>query len=73
MTLNNSLVSGYPTLAGQQAKESQLAIYRSFGALQARVVLYLQAELHKLEQNLKTFKDNLSMFKNGFEAFFFYS
>lgn len=46
------LVPGYPKLADQQAKETQTSIYRSFSALNARLILYLQAELHRTELEL---------------------
>lgn len=52
MTSLETLVPGYPKLAGQQAKESQLAIYRGFTSLNGRRILHMQAELHKLEQDL---------------------
>jgi hypothetical protein len=48
----NDLVAGYPRLAGQLGKLPQLGIYRRFGALNARSILYLQAELTCLEKDL---------------------
>lgn len=47
-----SLVKGYPKLAGHMELMPQKAIFRSFGALNARILLYLQAELQELESQL---------------------
>jgi hypothetical protein len=52
MSTRPQLVPGYPKLAHQQARETQTSIYRSFSALNARLILYLQAELHKTELEL---------------------
>jgi hypothetical protein len=43
---------GYPKLAALQGSYPQLGIYRRFATLNARNLLYLQAELVDLETNL---------------------
>ena len=48
----DSLVIGYPKLAGQMSLIPELQIFRNFGALNARNLLYLQAELEVLEKKL---------------------
>lgn len=48
---NNSM-EGYPQLAVFQGKHPELRIYRRFSTLNARNLLYLQAELVDLEQKL---------------------
>jgi hypothetical protein len=45
-------VRGYPKLAGQMAILPKIAIFRRFGALNARNLLYLQAELTDLDEAL---------------------
>lgn len=45
-------VKGYPTLAEHMGHMPQLGIFRRFGALNARNLLYLQAELTFLEEML---------------------
>ena len=47
-----NLVTGYPKLAGQMEILPEIAIFRRFGALNARRLLYLQAELIQLENDL---------------------
>lgn len=44
---------GYPQLAALIGKENGLTIFRKFTTLHARSVLYLQAELTDLEQQLE--------------------
>jgi hypothetical protein len=46
-------MEGYPKLALLQGANKELNIFRSFGYLNARNVLYLQAELIDLEDRLK--------------------
>jgi hypothetical protein len=46
------LVVGYPKLAGQMEILPEIAIFRRFGALNARSLLYQQAELIHLEKLL---------------------
>ncbi|PQE24140.1 ATP synthase subunit gamma protein [Rutstroemia sp. NJR-2017a BVV2] len=50
-----TLPKGYPKLAALQATYPQLGIYRRFATLNARNLLYLQAELVILESNLNEF------------------
>lgn len=70
MSTVETLVPGYPKLAGQQAKESQLAIYRGFTGLNGRRILHMQAELHKLEQDLlKVERDDSSAVHHGIRPF----
>ncbi|KAI4632123.1 uncharacterized protein J4E87_001594 [Alternaria ethzedia] len=55
-------VKGYPKLARQMGVFPESAIFRSFGALNAKNLLYLQAELTYLEEALRDMevKDNAS-------------
>lgn len=46
-------VKGYPKLAGQIELRPETAIFRRFGALNAQNILYLQAELVLLENELR--------------------
>lgn len=46
---------GYPRLAALQGTYPQLGIYRRFATLNARNLLYLQAELVDLETSLKDY------------------
>ena len=46
------LVTGYPKLAGQMGILPESAMFRTFAALNARNLLYLQAELVALENAL---------------------
>lgn len=48
-----NLVTGYPKLAGQMGLIPETTIFRSFAALQAQNILYLQAELVLLEKRLR--------------------
>jgi hypothetical protein len=50
----NELVAGYPRLAGHMERLPEVAIFRRFGALNARTLCYQQAELAQLEKDLKT-------------------
>ena len=58
---------GYPKLAALQGTYPQLGIYRRFSTLNARNLLYLQAELVILEANLNQFtkKDCVSEDQNA--------
>jgi len=49
----DDLVTGYPKLAGHMELEPEAAIFRRFGALNARNLLYLQCELCSLEKRLR--------------------
>ena len=46
-------VKGYPKLAGQIELRPETAIFRRFGALNAENLLYFQAELVLLEEELR--------------------
>ena len=46
-------LSGYPSFAEFIAKDKDAAIYRCFGNLSARSLLYQQSELHELERKLE--------------------
>jgi hypothetical protein len=48
------IVIGYPKLAAKIEILPEAAIYRRFGALNAQNLLYYQAELTYLEQDLRT-------------------
>ncbi|KAF1968941.1 hypothetical protein BU23DRAFT_655120 [Bimuria novae-zelandiae CBS 107.79] len=52
ITTLDGLVTGYPKLAGQMGLIPETQIFRSFSALNARNLLYLQAELEVLEKRL---------------------
>lgn len=47
-----ALVPGYPRLAGRICCQPEFGIYRSFAALNARDLLYMQAEIIALEDEL---------------------
>jgi hypothetical protein len=49
-----SIPPGYPTVAGLISKDDDFAIFRKFRYLNARNLLYLQAELIHLENELET-------------------
>jgi hypothetical protein len=49
----HDIVIGYPKLAAKMQLQPELAIFRSFGALNAQNLLYYQAELVDLEQQLR--------------------
>lgn len=46
-------LEGYPSFAQFIATDSDAAIYRKYGNLSARNLLYLQSELHELEEQLQ--------------------
>ena len=46
------LTRGYPRLAGRMGEKPEVAIFRRFNELNAKNLLYMQAELHTLEQKL---------------------
>lgn len=46
-------MEGYPALASLQGQYPELAIYRRFATLNARHLLYLQAEIVSLETDLE--------------------
>ena len=46
-------LSGYPTYAEFISKDRDAAVYRRFGSLNARSLLYMQSELHELERQLE--------------------
>ncbi|KAF2873904.1 hypothetical protein BDV95DRAFT_627680 [Massariosphaeria phaeospora] len=48
------LVFGYPKLAGRMRQMPETAIFRQFNELNLRILLYLQAELCRLERQLLT-------------------
>ncbi|OAL53457.1 hypothetical protein IQ07DRAFT_597766 [Pyrenochaeta sp. DS3sAY3a] len=49
-----SVVIGYPKLAAKTEIQPEFSIYRRFGALNAQNLLYFQAELAELEEELRT-------------------
>ncbi|KAF1970509.1 hypothetical protein BU23DRAFT_582048 [Bimuria novae-zelandiae CBS 107.79] len=61
-TTHPGLIKGYPMLAGQIQVQPEMAIFRRFIALNAENILYLQAELTFLENELRKqqLKDNSS-------------
>jgi len=46
----HDLIPGYPKLAGRMEIMPEIAMFRSFGALNARSLLYYQSELAHLEE-----------------------
>ena len=46
-------LDGYPSLAHFIARDADAAIFRSYAQLSARNLLYLQSELHELEEQLR--------------------
>ena len=48
-------MEGYAKIASRIAVHPELGIYRRFAALNAQNILYLQAELHGLEHELKLY------------------
>ena len=48
-------MEGYAKIASRIAAHPDLGIYRRFAALNAQNILYLQAELHGLEHELKLY------------------
>ncbi|KAI4926243.1 hypothetical protein J4E85_006535 [Alternaria conjuncta] len=49
----HDLIPGYPKLAGRMETMPEIAMFRRFGALNARSLLYYQSELAHLEDQLK--------------------
>jgi len=47
------LVRGYPKLSYEIGRDPEMAIFRRFGALNAQNLLYLQADITLLEQELR--------------------
>ena len=47
------LLPGYPKLAGKMGLTPEKAMFRRFGALNAQMLLYMQAELVYLEKELR--------------------
>jgi len=52
---------GYPSVAALVSKDNDFAIFRKFRYLNARNLLYLQAELVDLENELETFDRSLQV------------
>jgi len=48
----DELVTGYPKLAGHMEIEPEATIFRRFGGLNARNLLYMQSDLCSLEKKL---------------------
>jgi len=51
-------MEGYAKIASRIALNPELGIYRKFAALNAQNLLYLQAEIHGLEQELRDYAQN---------------
>ena len=49
----HGLLAGYPKLAGRMGAMPEVAMFRRFGALNARNILYMQNELVIIEDQLK--------------------
>ena len=50
---NSARLDGYPSFAHFIARDADAAIYRKYAHLSARNLLYLQSELHELEERLQ--------------------
>jgi hypothetical protein len=50
-------MEGYAHIAAQSSRHPELGIYRRFGALNSQSLLYLQAEIHALEADLRTYAE----------------
>ncbi|KPI43696.1 uncharacterized protein AB675_6190 [Cyphellophora attinorum] len=50
-------MEGYAKIAERISKHPELGIYRRFGALNAQNILYLQAEIHELEADLRNYAE----------------
>lgn len=50
-------MEGYAHIADQSSRHPELGIYRRFGALNAQNLLYLQAEIHELEADLRAYAE----------------
>ena len=61
---------GYPRLAERISCKPETGIYRRFDALNARRLLYLQAELCVLEKRLRDIEIQDNNSKNGREALY---
>jgi hypothetical protein len=62
------MVKGYPRLCAEMEVLPQIAIFRRFGALGARILLYMQAELSMLEERLWEVEKRDSESKQGKES-----
>ncbi|KAF1950478.1 hypothetical protein CC80DRAFT_426686 [Byssothecium circinans] len=64
------LVQGYPKLAGRMGAMPEVAMFRRFGALNCRNLLYLQSELVELENKLRRLEYEDSQSTVGDKRFF---
>lgn len=62
---SDGLIPGYPKLAGRMGALPQIAMFRRFGALNARNLLYLQNDLAWLEQELRKQEEKDSLDNSG--------
>ena len=62
-----NLVAGYPKLAGKMELRPETSVFRRFGALNSRNLLYLQAEITALEKDLLDSEMRDSFEPNGRE------
>jgi hypothetical protein len=61
-------VNGYPKLARYMGASPEIAIFRRFVALNAKNLLYLQAELVHLEKKLHEFETRDSQSSEGMKS-----
>ncbi|KAI4639286.1 hypothetical protein J4E93_009465, partial [Alternaria ventricosa] len=61
----HDLIPGYPMLAGRMGNMPEVAMFRRFGALNARSLLYYQAELAHLEDELQLLEAEDAKSKDG--------
>ena len=61
----HDLQDGYPKLAGRMGIQPEMAMFKRFGALNARNLLYMQSELMNLERCLKRAEMEDAMARQG--------
>jgi len=61
----HDLQDGYPKLAGRMGIQPEMAMFKRFGALNARNLLYMQSELMNLERTLKRVEMEDAMARQG--------
>ena len=68
MVSRDSSPVGYGAVAACMSSDRDLALYRRFGALNARNLLYLQSELMSLESRLQELDESANDVSKGTEA-----
>jgi len=65
-----NLVAGYPKLAGKMELQPEISVFRRFGALNSRNLLYLQAEITTLEKDLLDSETRDSLNQTGGKMYY---